>query len=105
MTTSNPAPCPHCLTYARERDDWKAQATAHFRMAEKGVYVKTAEYSAQVDALSTLRAENARLVEAMRETVARADDYADSWLSQPVRKALSTPAENPSQPTSVNKGE
>jgi hypothetical protein len=34
-----------------------------------------------------LKDENARLREAIKETIARADDYADSWISKPVREA------------------
>lgn len=40
------------------------------------------------ETIDALRAENARLREAIKKTIARADDYGDSHLSQPVRAAL-----------------
>lgn len=43
------------------------------------------KYQPRIDALE---AENKRLREAMEKSIARADDYGDSYCSQPIRQAL-----------------
>ena len=52
------------------------------------MYVEKSVYDALAAENERLCAANAELVEAIRSSIARSDDYGDSHCSQPIRQAL-----------------
>jgi len=70
-------------------DELTVQLVAHERMAESGVYVKTAEYCAQIDERDILRTRTKALTKALEAIKA---EVGTSTLAHKIaREALSSP--------------